>query len=460
MPVYVLPAETSAGPAVTLVIQGKRHVLTATAAKDVYSGDGTSYEITGSAMRLQFDDASEPLDCRKVDPIVDVAAFREITIDAICIHLEQKFFDPAMKGRNWQEDCAEARKALATVKTREEFHAIARSLPEKLDTSHTAYFPPHDPRLAILRSVFETGSYVAEGRPEQPLLQGGGFFLKEIDGRRFVDQVLDGSPAEMAGLKTGDEVLSTGGAEFRSVPPDANKTFETDVKIRRTAGGPVISLDMVVHTAPAFAVLASATWESRKVIEAGHQRIGYIRGWTMLTLDTYGGPTQVLWNAIMSGEFADIDALILDARGRIGGGGVDFLNMLFGHHLPKSTRGRMDTDWQDRGSLRPDLPLVMVTDEHTRSAGEITALTVQKKRLGVLVGSQTAGAVTGGTLILLPDGGGLYVAASELMVSGQNLEGVGVSPDIKVERPLPWSGGADPQLDRAITEATRLVGQY
>jgi carboxyl-terminal processing protease len=30
------------------------------------------------------------------------------------------------------------------------------------------------------------------------------------------------------------------------------------------------------------------------------------------------------------------------------------------------------------------------------------------------------------------------------------LEGVGVGPDITVERPLPYAGGADPVLDSAM----------
>ena len=34
--------------------------------------------------------------------------------------------------------------------------------------------------------------------------------------------------------------------------------------------------------------------------------------------------------------------------------------------------------------------------------------------------------------------------------SGQRLEGTGVIPDHRVERPLPYAGGADPVLDAAV----------
>jgi carboxyl-terminal processing protease len=42
-----------------------------------------------------------------------------------------------------------------------------------------------------------------------------------------------------------------------------------------------------------------------------------------------------------------------------------------------------------------------------------------------------------------------------LRVDGHVLEGLGVTPDVLVERSVPYANGADPQLDRAIEEAER-----
>ena len=44
----------------------------------------------------------------------------------------------------------------------------------------------------------------------------------------------------------------------------------------------------------------------------------------------------------------------------------------------------------------------------------------------------------------------LYVAVVGHEHDGQRLEGVGVTPDHHVERPLPYAAGADPVLDVAV----------
>ncbi|NKB95076.1 hypothetical protein HED48_04440 [Ochrobactrum intermedium] len=100
-------------------------------------------------------------------------------------------------------------------------------------------------------------------------------------------------------------------------------------------------------------------------------------------------------------------------------------------------------------------PLIIIIDQHTRSAAEVMSYVAKRDKLALLVGSRTAGAVAGGSLFPLPDGGGLYVAVQALRTDGHVLEGQGVVPDVIVEGSLPYAGGADPQLDRALEEAEK-----
>jgi carboxyl-terminal processing protease len=51
---------------------------------------------------------------------------------------------------------------------------------------------------------------------------------------------------------------------------------------------------------------------------------------------------------------------------------------------------------------------------------------------------------------LLSDGSFLMVAVNDVAVDGKRLEGVGVSPTIEVPLEVPYSAGADPQLDKAV----------
>ncbi|MGH6816909.1 MAG: S41 family peptidase, partial [Hyphomicrobiaceae bacterium] len=52
----------------------------------------------------------------------------------------------------------------------------------------------------------------------------------------------------------------------------------------------------------------------------------------------------------------------------------------------------------------------------------------------------------------MPGGLVLHLALFDLEVDGVRLEGVGVVPDIEVERPIPYARGADPVLQRALEE--------
>jgi carboxyl-terminal processing protease len=55
-----------------------------------------------------------------------------------------------------------------------------------------------------------------------------------------------------------------------------------------------------------------------------------------------------------------------------------------------------------------------------------------------------------GQVVVMPGDLLLYVAISGFEFVGHPLEGVGVIPDRRVERPLPYAGGADPVLDAAL----------
>ena len=66
------------------------------------------------------------------------------------------------------------------------------------------------------------------------------------------------------------------------------------------------------------------------------------------------------------------------------------------------------------------------------------------------MGITTAGAVVGGRPFLLSDGSHLYLAVQDVLVDGERLEGVGVTPDVEVEFSIPYANGADPQLEKAL----------
>lgn len=380
------------------------------------------------------------------------------TLETICTLTSSLYVDAAMNGLDWGALCSRAEQRLESGTP---LTVAANELLAELEVSHTRYFAPSDPALAILAAVYREAPNLKDALAQDdsmPLLRGAGFTTFDVGGSRFVDSILDGSPAQVAGLRIGDEIIDDGGAAFRAVLPTdpTAKAFETEIVIRRQESAAQQTLVTQVVSANALAVLSDATENSLRIVEHRGRRIGYMRGWTMLSRDDFGGPRIVLEHAISDGRLAEIDALVFDARGLVGGGGMDVLDRFFApSNLSLSFMPR-GSDWVEAPSMPDDTPLVIIIGDQTRSAAEIMAYIAKEHDLATLVGQKTAGAVVGGRLELLQNGGGLYIAVGRLRIEGAELEGVGVLPDIETDRVQPFGNGIDPAYERALDLAAEI----
>lgn len=156
----------------------------------------------------------------------------------------------------------------------------------------------------------------------------------------------------------------------------------------------------------------------------------------------------------------DRDGLIVDVRYN-GGGHVSQLI------LEKLARRRIGYDmprWSSPIPYPMDSvagPIVALTNEHASSDGDIFCHGFKLMGLGPLIGKRTWGGVIGisprqslvdGTITTQPE----YSFWFEDV--GWGVENYGTDPDIEVDiTPQDYAAGRDPQLERAITEATLLL---
>jgi tricorn protease len=108
-------------------------------------------------------------------------------------------------------------------------------------------------------------------------------------------------------------------------------------------------------------------------------------------------------------------------------------------------------------------PKVMIINESAGSGGDALPYMFHQRRLGPLVGTRTWGGLVG-TLGFPPtiDGGGITAPNLAFYdLSGRwSVENEGVPPDIEVEyTPSEVIKGRDPQLERAVQEAMKLLQQ-
>ncbi len=319
-----------------------------------------------------------------------------------------------------------------------------------LDSSHTGHYDANQLDYYELADIFRFNFrqdlrrlFPPEGKITYP---GIGIASAVILGKRFVTDVYDGGPAAKAGILAGDEILSADGAPFQEIGSFRGKVgSNVKLEIRRQADAAPLTIEVpVTELEPSDALIEGIT-SSARVIERDGKKIGYLHIWTLA-----GGDVQEAINAALTGPLASADALVVDLRGRWGGGPPDGAEVFLGGTPPfrfieRNGKGTVS-------NVRWHKPVVALIDEGSRSALEVFAYALQAKGIP-LVGSRTAGALLGARGYMLPDGSLLEIPVAGVELDGQKLEGVGVTPDISVPFDIRYANGRDPQFDAAMERA-------
>jgi carboxyl-terminal processing protease len=353
--------------------------------------------------------------------------------------VRERFYDAA-RGERWAKENAGYAQGITDA---EAFRRETGRLIAELGASHTAYYTPEDPGYRDLLSIFEP---VLQRSAEGESL---GLAVVERDGGWFVVRVFPGGPAEAAGLKRGDRIVSADTEPFhpiRSLRDKAGKAVTLEVQSRKD--GLARAVTVTPRAIDPKKEWLEAQTAGTRVLESQGRRIGYVPVWSCAGVEVGPALTEAF-----RGALADADALVLDLRGGWGGCSPDLV-ALFDPAVPDLTRvERQGNRTVFRSAWRK--PLVVLIDGGSRSGKEMVARAFQRSGRAVLVGERTAGAVLAGQPFLLSDGSLLFLAVQDVLVDGERLEGVGVKPEVPVADDLPYAEGRDPQLERALEVAAR-----
>jgi carboxyl-terminal processing protease len=382
-------------------------------------------------------------------------------LDAPAVHAEaavfnevwetvrQRFYDPNLHGLDWAAIRERYWPTFLAASPGDGRAAVINAMLAELGASHTHYYIQDDPAYYQLADIF-SGALRRDLRRVFPTGEvtypGIGIFTRADAGRLFVTGVIDGGPADRAGLLVGDEILAADGATFRPVDSFRGKVGAPVVlSIRRTAGGPVFPLNVIPERLQPGAMFLDGLQKSARIVPGpGGARIGYLHVWSYAGFEYQ----RALERLISEDPLKDADALVWDLRGGWGGAQPGYLD-LFDSREPTMTltdqRGRMqvlNAKWRK--------PVAVLIDGGTRSGKEILAYGFKKYRLGEVIGTATAKAVMAATTFLMSDGSLLLLAVEDVRVDGERLEGVGVTPTIEVPFEPAYTAGQDPQLARAV----------
>lgn len=247
---------------------------------------------------------------------------------------------------------------------------------------------------------------------------------------------IHGTPADKAGLKSGDKIIEINGESTESISLlEAVKKLrgkpQTDVNLTIFRGKESRILDCTITRD----IIKIESVKGKNILEDG---IGYIR-LVELKEDTAGDFKKT----ILDLQTKDMNSLILDLRNNPGGllvSAVEISDALLpAGKVLVSIKGReAEESFEFKSEQEPMLsgekPIVVLINEGSASGAEIIAGALQDYKRAILLGNKTFGKGSVQTIIPLGDGSALRITTSKYFLpSGRSIHEKGVMPDIVVE---------------------------
>jgi carboxyl-terminal processing protease len=287
------------------------------------------------------------------------------------------------------------------------------------DEGHTEYLTREE--LAAAREALD-------GR-----VMGIGVILDQRASAPLVISVIDGSPADRAGLRAGDLIVEVDGVSTSRLPEDALGPL-----VRGEAG---TNVELTVERAGASGPLSFAIVREDVAIQpASWARVPESDVAVVRIVQFSSGAGEAARAAIQDALSAGARAIVLDLRGDPGGLVAEALEVaaaFLDGGVAYQEQGRKGAprpvDIPPGRLIAPDTPLVVLVDYATASSAEILAAALRDNGRAPIVGEQTFGTGTVVHTFDLADGSALKVGVlTWLTPRGEAVFRVGIRPDHEV----------------------------
>ena len=306
-------------------------------------------------------------------------------------------------------------------------------------------------------NYLDPAAYRAFEHGQNPHFSGIGLNVEFSPRGLLVTRVFPGSPAEKAGIKPGETIVSVNGK------PLAGKAVSNSVGLVTGKPGSLVKVGVVNKAGiPRSLSVRRATInvpsvESKMVIGPNGKKIGVVE----LSGFVQGAGSQVS-NATKALLRRGAKGIVLDLRDN-GGGLLDEGVAVASVFIPKGTivvtngRSREREDYEATGgAISSKIPVVVLVDKNTASASEIVTGAIQDTHRGLVVGTHTFGKGVFQEITELTNGGALDITVGEYFTpAGRNLGGGGVKTGAGITPNIAVASKAGPAaaLQRAVAAA-------
>ncbi|RMG07550.1 MAG: hypothetical protein D6731_23645 [Planctomycetota bacterium] len=354
----------------------------------------------------------------------------------------ERFYRRDLRGVDWKAAGERHRPKALRARTQRDVHEAILDLLAELKASHATVVSDQ-----VYRRFYE-----AEGKSQLvPPPPQFGLQLVRLEEGFFVGHVLFGSPAEAAGAKRGDRVLSVDGRlpdprDMFALGYDSGLGGPRAYRLRCGEAGSRTVLGLERFRDPKYGrltvTLTAVPWNEVEAARASYHefavhgaQVAYFRLYHLLSRDV----VLLLAERLARSR---AEAFVLDLRG-MGGRAplVDEVLSFFDRNGP--------------GRALWERPAVALIDGSSRSAKEVLAWGWRSRGVGPLVGRRTAGAILGAQFARLSDGSWLMIPVMDMRsaTGGVVVEGKGIAPDVEVAGDLRWARGRDEILAKGLEVA-------
>ena len=327
--------------------------------------------------------------------------------------------------------------------TDDEFSALLQDLQTKLPTDAFIYQSRAE-RIQTDTQDFSTYEGIGAIIDFQP---------KEVPHIVILD-VIQGSPAEKAGLKPHDSIFKIDGD-----PVLLEEGMKVVNRVRGPAGS-TVTLDVKTPGRPERSIqVTRGKLTSSGKLEA-YQITGTHYGYLLFPPISY---TSMYDDVVKSLQVfttnQKLDGLILDLRVS-GSGGTwplqDMFTLFYNGKVGEFYNSAGQTQsvtiqGKDQYSAQT-LPLIILIGKNTSGSPEILAASLQAGKRATLIGETTPGAIESTSAFYLPDGSRVFIETSSFRLpSGTDFGNIGIKPDVAID--ASWDAvlpNADPVFDAAI----------
>lgn len=296
--------------------------------------------------------------------------------------------------------------------------------------------------------------------------EGIGAVISKKDYYIQIDEIIKWSPAFTAGLRILDRIvmintwstknLDVNQAVSQIRGPKWTKVKLTIERVNKDGTKEVLEKEITRDK------LTVPSVNGKVITGTKGEKIGYIN------ISIIGEETENLLKKTISDlKPQDMKGIILDLRGN-GWGILPIAVEVASHFVPKDRLvvSAKYTVFEDEKmysfgySDLQGLPVVVLIDGLTASAGEIIALALQQEIWAKLVGTQSFGKWSIQTMSDFPDGASIkYTVGKRYAPNGTNIDTTGITPDITVEFDADAyiASWYDNQLEKAKTTLTEMM---